>query len=138
MSRKSPIYSSISVITLFLPLVFLANYLLLLMLGIAVLEENGVDKLFHVLGGLSVSITIAGVLWHMVYRKIVKLEDANLFRALVFGGACLAIISWEIFEYVVQLFPETLTYSDTITDMMSGLIGGLVAVCLIRRPIDQS
>jgi hypothetical protein len=98
------------------------------------LDEHRIDKLFHVVGGMSISISTSGVLWHLVHRKIIVLQDKNVFRFLVFGSVCFAVISWEIFEYFLPFDPEFLsfTYSDTIFDMICGLIGGLLGLFFVR------
>ena len=84
---------------------------------------------------MSVFISIAGVLWHLVHREIITLQDENLFHFLVFGFLCFAVISWEIFEYLFfPIFQEN-PYSDTITDMICGLIGGLLAKLFFRRSV---
>ena len=98
------------------------------------MDENRIDKVFHILGAVSIYFSAAGILWHLVRRKMIDLHDANVFRMLVYGFLCFVVISWEILEYIVDIGPEYLTYSDTVTDMICGLIGGLFAMFLIRRP----
>ena len=73
--------------------------------------------------------------WAHTYRKIIDLQDENVFRMLTYGFLCFVVISWEILEYIVDIGPEYLTYSDTVTDMICGLIGGLFAIFFIRRPV---
>mgnify|MGYP004228695227 CR=1 FL=1 len=95
------------------------------------MEEARIDKLFHVLGGVSICFSAAGVLWHLAHRKVIALQDVQVLRALVFGFVCFAVINWEIYEYII-IEHERMTYSDTITDMICGLIGGLVAIIFVR------
>ena len=45
------------------------------------------------------------------------------------------VIGWEILEYIILYPHEFLTYTDTISDMTCGLIGGLFAMLFIRRPV---
>jgi hypothetical protein len=94
--------------------------------------------MLHIFGGMSISISTSGILWHLVRRKIIVLQDKNVFRFLVFGSVCFAVISWEIFEYILPIDPEYLTYSysDTIIDMICGLIGGLLGLFFVRRPVS--
>ena len=68
----------------------------------------------------------------MQWGKI-SLRDENVFRFLVFGFLCFAVISWEIFEYITLSVTQDNLYSDTITDMICGLIGGLVAMVFFQR-----
>jgi len=129
-----PFYSSL-VIIIWLPLlIFFLNIFLTIILGMKTFDENRIDKVLHLLGGVSISLSAAGVLWHLIRRQIIELQDVNVFRVVVLGFACFAVISWEILEYIVPYAPEYWTYSDTITDMICGLIGGLLALFFIRRP----
>ena len=107
----------------------------MVVLGIKTVDENRIDKVLHILGAISINFSIAGILRHLLRRKIIELQDANVFRILVFGFVCFAIISWEILGYVLEIGLEYGTYSDTVTDMICGLIGGLFAMCTIQRPV---
>ena len=87
-----------------------------------------IDNLSHLFGGMSISISTAGVLWHLVYRKIIVLQDSKVFGFLIFGFLCFVVISWEIYEYIVFYPDEYMTYTDLIVDMVCGLIGGLIVI----------
>ena len=132
---KKPFYASITTIV-FLPLVvFFICGILIFLFGMRTFEENKIDSIVHGFGGGSACLSSAGVLWHLARREIITLQDENVFRFLVFGFLCFVIIGWEIFEYIV-LYPfEFLTYTDTISDMICGLIGGLVAMLFFRKPV---
>ena len=139
---KKPFYSSKTIIILFPLLVFLLNIALIPLFGFRALDEFRVDKIFHVVGGVAISVSVAGVLWHLVGRGIIELHNVNVFRVLVFGCLCFVVISWEIVEYIFifPLYPEYIAssssvYSDTVTDMIWGLVGGLFAMLFIRRPV---
>ena len=139
---KSPFYSSKTVIILFPLLVFLLNIALIPLFGFKTLDQFRVDKIFHVVGGVAISVSIAGVLWHLVSRGIIELLEVTMLRILVFGCLCFVVISWEIAEYIIifPLYPEYIAssssaYSDTVTDMIWGLVGGLFALFFIRRPV---
>ena len=118
-------------------LVFCVNQILVYVFGVKVISTNPIDKIFHVVGGLSISIFAAGILWHLIYRKIIGLKDPLVFHLLVFGVLCFTVISWEIWEYffIFPILPETISYSDTVTDMICGLAGGVTSHIFIRRPI---
>ena len=78
-------------------------------------------------------MSTSGVLWHLIHRELIVLQDEKVFRFLVFGFLCFIVISWELFEYIV-FYPDIyLTYTDTISDMICGLIGGLFVMFFIRR-----
>ena len=92
-----------------------------------------VDKIFHLFGGISVSISAAGVLWQLLQRRIIVLQDKIVFGLLVFGFLCFVVINWEIYEYIVFYPMEYMTYADLIVDMICGLIGGLIALLFCIR-----
>ena len=116
-------------------MIFFANEILASLFGVRTLDENKIDNIFHELGSVSVYLSSAGVLWHLVRREIITLQDENVFRFLVFGFLCFVVIGWEILEYIVLHPFEFLTYADTISDMICGLIGGLFAMLFFRKPV---
>ena len=130
-----PFYSSISIIILLPLAVFLISVILMFVFGHRALVENRIDNILHGFGGASICLSSAGVLWHLMRRKIITLQDGNVFRFLVFGFLCFVVIGWEILEYVILYPHEFLTYADTISDMISGLIGGLFAVPVFRKTV---
>ena len=130
---RRPFYCSISIIIL-LPLAVLTiSGILMFVLGARTLVEYKIDNIFHGFGGASICLSSAGALWHLMRRKIVTLQDENVFCFLVFGFLCFVVIGWEILEYVIFSPHEFLTYADTISDMICGLIGGLFVVPVIRK-----
>jgi len=96
-------------------------------------NSNSRDNIYHFIGGTSISLSSAGFLWHLANRKIIAIQDIAVFRSLVFGCLCFAIISWEIIEYYLlyTIFPEFLGYSDTIIDMIFGLLGGVSVIFFV-------
>ena len=129
---EKPFYASLTTIILMPMVVFVVNAFLIFFLGMTIIEEHRIDKILHILGGLSISFSAAGVLWNLIQRNLVTLQDKYVSVALVFGFVCFTVISWEILEYIV-IDHKHLTYSDTVTDMICGLIGGLFAIPYIRR-----
>ena len=132
---QKPFYSSKTVI-IFLPICIWILYEIAVVVirqkGIA---ENPLDKVFHFVGAVSMYFSAAGILWHLVQRKIIELQDANVFRLLAYGILCFAIIGWEIMEYLGNLITSGyLTNPDTVTDMICGLVGGLFAMLCFRQP----
>ena len=134
LSRK-PFYSSRTVI-IFLPIcIWLLYEIAVVVLRQKTMGENYLDKVFHFVGAASIYFSAAGILWHSVQRKIIEVQDANVFRLLAYGILCFVIIGWEIMEYLGDLLTSGyLTYPDTITDMISGLAGGLLAMLCFRQP----
>ena len=94
-----PWFSSLRIIVL-LPLTILILCICLtIQFGQTLLNNFFIDKLFHVLGGVAASISIAGVLWRSNQRNLISITDPITFRFLVFGLFCFVIICWEILEY---------------------------------------
>ena len=133
---QKPFYSSIAIIILLPPLIVFLHIFVMIIFGMKTIDENNIDKVSHFLEAISIGISAAGVLWHLIRRKIIELQNINVFRILVFGFVCFAVIGWEIFEYIflIEFLPEYFTHSGTIIDMICGLIGGLLAMFIIRRP----
>ena len=126
-----PFYSSVTIIVVLPLMIFFANEILASLFGVRTLDENKIDNIIHGLGGVSVYLSSAGVLWHLVRRKVIALQDENVFRFLVFGSLCFVVIGWELLEYLVYYPVYFLTYVDTIC----GLIGGVFTMLFLRRPI---
>ena len=134
LSRK-PFYSSKTVI-IFLPIcIWLLYEIAVVVLRQKTMGENYLDKVFHFVGAVSMYFSAAGILWHLVQRKVIEIHDANVFRLLAYGILCFAVIGWEIMEYLGNIIdPGELTNPDTVTDMISGLAGGLLAMLCFRQP----
>ena len=117
-------------------IVFIGAYVYEYIFGKESFNVYMVDKIFHILGGIGVSISTAGVLWNLLRREIIVLQDEIVFRFLVFGFLCFVVISWEIYEYIVLYPDKYMTYADLIVDMICGLIGGLIAFlyCIRIKP----
>ena len=99
------------------------------------MHEIYLDKVFHFVAAASIYFSAAGILWHLVQRKVIEIHDANVFRLLAYGILCFAVIGWEIMEYLGNLITSGyLTNPDTVTDMISGLAGGLLAMLCFRQP----
>ena len=123
-------------VIVFLHLVVLfIDGILVSLFGNRTLHENRIDNIVHGFAGVSVCLSSAGVLWHLVRREKITLQDEKVFRFLVFGFLCFVVIGWEILEYVIFFPDDILTYADTISDMTCGLIGGLFAMLFFRKPV---
>ena len=128
MMVEKPCYSSIKIIVLMPLLVFFIDMIYKYIFGEESYNVYMIDNIFHLFGGMSITISTAGVLWHLIERKIIVLQDLKVFGFLVFGFLCFVVISWEIFEYIVYYPVEYMTYADLIVDMICGMMGGLVAL----------
>ena len=133
MGIEKPYYSSIKIIVLMPLLVYFSSKLFTNIFGEETFHLYMVDKIFHLFGGVSISISAAGVVWQLLRRGIIVLQDKIVFGFLVFGFLCFVVISWEIYEYIVLYPDKYMTYTDLIVDMICGLIGGLIALLFCIR-----
>ena len=128
MTIEKPYYSLVKIIVLLPLLVFLVDMVYKYIFGEETYNVYKIDNISHLFGGISVFISTAGILWHLVHREIIVLQDSKVFGFLVFGFLCFVVISWEIYEYIVFYPMDYMTYADLIEDMICGLIGGLIAL----------
>ena len=133
MAVEKPYFASIKIIVLIPLIVFFGQIVYKYFFGDETYNLYMVDKIFHFFGGMSISISTAGVLWHLIHREIIVLQDEIVFGFLVFGFLCFVIISWEIYEYIVFYPHKYMTYTDLIVDMICGLIGGLITLLFLIR-----
>jgi hypothetical protein len=103
-------------------------------LDIETIVNYRVDRFQHLLGGVFVGLSSAGLIWQLTYRKYLVQPSRFVLRVIVVGMVCFAAICWETLEYFLQLHPQYLTYTDTILDLNLGLLGGLTAATMIRFP----
>jgi hypothetical protein len=139
MVLEKPYYTSIKIIVLMPLIVFFGAMVFKYIFGDETYNVYMVDKIFHFFGGIGISISTGGVLWNLLRREIIVLQDEIVFRFLVFGFLCFVVISWEIYEYIVLYPDKYMTYADLIVDMICGLIGGLIAFlyCIRIKPYIQ-
>ena len=133
MAVEKPYFASIKIIVLIPLIVFFGQIVYKYFFGDETYNLYMVDKIFHFVGGVGISISSAGVLWNLLRREIIVLQDEIVFRFLVFGFLCFVVISWEIYEYIVLYPDKYMTYADLIVDMICGLIGGLIAFLYFIR-----
>ena len=133
MILEKPYFSSLKIIVLVPLLVFFGQIVYIHFFGKETYNFYMVDKIFHLFGGIGISISSAGVLWNLLRREIIVLQDEIVFRFLVFGFLCFVVISWEIYEYIVLYPDKYMTYADLIIDMICGLIGGIFSLLFCIR-----
>tara|TARA_B100000035_G_C20871191_1_gene496257 strand:+ start:326 stop:748 length:423 start_codon:yes stop_codon:yes gene_type:complete len=114
-------------------LVLLVNQILEYIYGPYVIGVNPIANIFHFIGGISISLSSAGIINYSYKKKLILAHSKVIIYGLIIGNVCLAIISWEIIEYlfVFPNFPDLLGYEDTIMDMILGLLGGFFGLVLI-------
>ena len=133
MPVKKPFYYSLKIIILLPLIVFFADIVFIYVFGVKTISVLKIDKILHFFGGLTISISTAGILCNLTYKRMILLQDEKVFRLLIFGILCFTVIVWEVYEYLVFHPNEYLNYTDTISDMICGLIGGLFVMFFIRR-----
>jgi hypothetical protein len=140
MVPNKPFYSSVIAIIL-MPVGVLSTLgvLMISVSGARTWDQYGIDNILHMSGGISIALSTAGIVWHGIRREVIQLTSVLVVRVLVFGCVCLAIIIWEILEFIIvfPIWPELVSYSDTVIDMIYGLIGGLLGVSCIGISILQ-
>ena len=116
MALEKPYFASIKIIVLIPLIIFFGQIVYKYFFGDETYNLYMVDKIFHFFGGIGISISSAGVLWNLLRREIIVLQDEIVFRFLVFGFLCFVVISWEIYEYIVLYPDKYMTYADIIME----------------------
>lgn len=136
---RIPYFGSAWVI-IFAPIfVLIVNTSIVIIIGVSRYDEIGADNIMHFLGGAAATMFSAGILWRLMQCKIIRIVNIYCFRLLVLGMLSAIIMSWEILEYILQAtgylsyWLGQLTYTDTVTDMILGLIGGTLVIFTIKR-----
>ena len=95
------------------------------------------NKKKKVYDGKNISVNIFDVT--IKKRKFQReiIEQGSASGVLAFEGTKVILVKQHRFPlgYVLEIGLEYGTYSDTVTDMICGLIGGLFAMCTIQRPV---
>lgn len=80
----------------------------------------------HLLGGFVAALA--------AYAAIVTVTEVSISAEKSLLGIMLAVltiaIGWEIFEYVLGITTDAGLSLDTMSDMLFGLVGGLVGWCV--------
>ena len=102
MVLEKPYYSSLKIIILMPLIVFFGSIVYGYIFGEETYNVYMVDKIFHFFGGIGISISAAGVLWQLLHRKIIVLQDRIVFGFLVFGFLCFVIIT--IYKHLFKFY----------------------------------
>ena len=100
---EKPFYASLTTIILMPMVVFVVNAFLIFFLGMTIIEEHRIDKILHILGGLSISFSAAGVLWNLIQRNLVTLQDKYVSVALVFGFVCFCLNRMNFYGFYMHI-----------------------------------
>lgn len=86
------------------------------------------DIVMHFWGG---ALVVLGWYNLVVFPRVYAYIHPTLPRVLLF--LCIVTVSWEVFEYVTDLWQPAAYWSDTFQDIMCGFVGGLLAYFWLRR-----
>jgi hypothetical protein len=82
------------------------------------------DNLMHFLGGAWLGLLVSWIFFHKIGRGVVKIVTVMLF-------VLLGTLLWESLEYIVQFVTKSpgslATPLDSISDIIFGLLGGLIS-----------
>ena len=126
-------YTSKYVIILLPLIVYLGHIVYKKIFGDDSFQIYFIDKIFHIFGGIVVSISFSGILWNLSRMNIIILKDKIVYTLLVYGLLSFVIIIWEIYEYIF-LYPNIhMTYDDLVLDMVCGLVGGIISLVFLIK-----
>ena len=66
-------------------LVFFVDMICKYIIGEETYNVYMIDNISHLFGCMSIFISTAGVLWHLIQRKIIVFQDEKVFGILVFA-----------------------------------------------------
>lgn len=90
------------------------------------------DVMMHLLGGIFLTVTLAGTAWHAGLKTRPRLLRRA--KPLLLAGILFTAIGWEIFEVRVGLVPNwTHSAGDTAADVLCALAGSLAVLRFIRN-----
>ncbi len=114
--------------------ILLLLLLLLGALGELFLALSWYDKMMHLLGGAFFVISLAGMLWHLQYKKSPgRIPCAARFKGGLLVVLLLIAIAWEVFEVIAGVTPNwTHSVSDTFADILCALLGAALVLPFIQ------
>lgn len=87
-----------------------------------------VDKIMHVLGGMSIALSGLAALEMFAKTGELKISNRLIVVVTILGLVALAAISWEFLEFTLDHVAHTHmqpSLADTMGDLLAGLIGSL-------------
>lgn len=87
-----------------------------------------VDKIIHVLGGMSIALSAMAAI--EIFNKTGELKISNKFitATIILSLVALAAVSWEFLEFTLDHLAHTRmqpSLADTMGDLLAGLCGGV-------------
>jgi hypothetical protein len=95
------------------------------------------DNPIHFLGGIAVAISSYFFLQYFEVNQQFSVSWLPLKLLIIFGIVALCAVSWEFLEFYLDLKGALVMHQpsvrDTITDMLMGLLGGMLAAIAMNR-----
>lgn len=94
------------------------------------------DSFMHFFGGFSIAYTSILFLKFFEERKMLIIKKGFVFVLVVVSLVVLVAVFWEFYEFLLQIFFNTVTQpsvKDTITDLLMGFLGGLFGAVAFRK-----
>jgi hypothetical protein len=118
-----------------LPILLFCLQLALIALGFYE-RHPWLDIPMHVLGGIFIAYSFSLAVTYFQERKI--LSELNVFSRSIFlfGLTSVAAVIWEIGEFTLDFFFDTVAQAgleDTMLDMFLGLVGGMALIVFLAR-----
>jgi hypothetical protein len=96
------------------------------------------DLFMHTLSGGVLAVSFSGVIWHLRMKHSGADFSIGL-RFAVIAFVLLASVVWEWGEVLLGMTPNwTLSVSDTVSDVLCGLVGAVAVLYGIRTPHQGS
>ncbi|MBL8031891.1 MAG: hypothetical protein JNK33_06260 [Candidatus Doudnabacteria bacterium] len=86
-----------------------------------------VDKIMHVLGGMSIAVSAVAAIKLYSKEGNLRISDKLVRAIIVLGFVALAAVCWEFLEFSLDHFAYTHmqpSLRDTMGDLLAGLCGG--------------
>ncbi len=90
-----------------------------------------VDKIMHVLGGMSIALSGLAVIDFYTTGGELKISNRLITATIVLGLVALAAVSWEFLEFTLDHIASTHmqpSLADTMEDILAGLCGAGVII----------
>jgi hypothetical protein len=110
------------------PLSVIVLHVLLIVTGGYYWWEH-VDKVMHVLGGVSIALSGLSAVALLEQRGMLFIKSYFITVIIILALVALAAVNWEFFEYILDRTTNTHmqpSIADTMGDLLAGLVGGLL------------
>lgn len=89
------------------------------------------DKIMHILGGMSIALSGIGVINFYITNGELRISNRLITATIILGFVALAAVSWEFLEFTLDHIAHTHmqpSLADTMGDLLAGLVGGSVVI----------